>query len=181
MNLMEIVRKISEFYNHYFYKNNILAIIFILYLGYIASKENNHPITKIRKYELDNSSRILVSTFFYSFVIFLMIVICYLFIYVIFWPISLAEFFHKYYFQIKESTFFKIILFTFFVFAAFVIYRIKKNYIIFYGLLSFFGGIITLISGLQYMDGSTIFETPLCIGGGIFLIVDGLSNINEEN
>jgi hypothetical protein len=99
--------------------------------------------------------------------------------YFIWWPPNLAELLE----YIKEKTqisfSFKIIALIVSILISLLLYKLKKEFILIFGLLEFVGGIWTIWSTFnQNFENNILFS--LAIGGGVFLLVNGFENIKKH-
>ena len=99
--------------------------------------------------------------------------------YFIWWPPNLAELLEYIKEKIQLSSTFKIIALIVSVFISLLLYKLKKEFILIFGLLEFVGGIWTIWSTFnQNFENNILFS--LAIGGGIFLLVNGFENIKKH-
>jgi hypothetical protein len=99
--------------------------------------------------------------------------------YFIWWPPNLAELLEYIKEKIQLSSTFKIIALIVSVFISLLLYKLKKEFILIFGLLEFVGGIWTIWSTFnQNFENNIIFS--LAIGGGVFLLVNGIENIRKQ-
>ncbi|MGM0579758.1 MAG: hypothetical protein ACQETL_03705 [Bacteroidota bacterium] len=79
---------------------------------------------------------------------------------------------------IKISKWFLLIATLLFTLLGYFIYKIKKKALLIYGVLEFVAGFMTILYSLnEKYDDNTILA--LAIGGGMFLIVNGIENYHK--
>jgi glucose dehydrogenase len=99
--------------------------------------------------------------------------------YFIWWVPNLAELLENIKEKLQKSDIFKILTLITFILISIIIYQLKKKLIIVFGLLEFVGGIWTIWSTFnQNFENNIIFS--LAIGGGVFLLVNGIENIRKQ-
>ena len=99
--------------------------------------------------------------------------------YFIWWPPNLADLLENIKVELQASFTYKIIALVISICIAFLLYKLKKGFVLIFGLLEFVGGIWTIWSTFnQNFENNILFS--LAIGGGVFLLVNGFENIKKH-
>ena len=99
--------------------------------------------------------------------------------YLIWWPPNLAELLEYFKEKIQISSTYKVIALTICIFISLLLYKLKKEFVLIFGLLECVGGIWTIWSTFnQNFENNILFS--LAIGGAVFLLVNGFENIKKH-
>lgn len=176
------MKEVNDFYLRYLYHNNWLILILAIVAGYFFSSLAERPVTKIGSWNIRNNFiKAVLNTLAFTILAVIGGFLIRLVFQIVLWPASLYDFFSAYSPAIKKSRFLKILVLAFFIISAFAISKLKEKFKIMFGLLYISGGLVTLVAGLRYMDPLAPLQTALALGGGTFLIIDGLSHVKVGN
>lgn len=106
-----------------------------------------------------------------------MIAFSYVILGLIMWPFTITDFLIKWLPVVQNKRWLKYLLFFSLLLLSYLLYKLKQQSKIMIGLMYVMGGVATLIGTFRKLDAEML--TAVGIGGGIFLIIDGLSNIKE--
>ena len=107
------------------------------------------------------------------------IIFFYLLKYIFWWVPNLAEILNYFKTPLKESLLYRIIALIIFIIIAFSLFRLKKKMPTAFGLFELVAGGWTIwMTFTQSFENDIMYA--LTIGAGLFLIVNGLENIEKE-
>jgi hypothetical protein len=100
--------------------------------------------------------------------------------YVFWWVPNLADLLEYVKEPLKNSIFYRVIGLTIFIIIAILLIQLKKKLIVAFGLFEMVGGGWTIWTTFnQNFENNILYA--LAIGGGVFLLINGLDNIEKQN
>jgi len=91
------------------------------------------------------------------------------------WPLWLGDFFDKVLVFTSESEWVKFLVVLLFISIAYILYKIKKELLIVFGVIEFVGGIFVILGSLN-VPATHNLTNAIALGAGLFLMVQGREN-----
>jgi hypothetical protein len=96
------------------------------------------------------------------------------------WPIWLGEIIDTILVYSAESKWIKLSVLLLFILIAFLLYKIKKEILIVFGVIEFVGGIFVIWGSLN-LPSTNNLTNAIALGAGLFLMVQGAENYSKGN
>lgn len=100
--------------------------------------------------------------------------------YVFWWVPNLADVLDHVKEPLKNSFFYKVVGLIIFIIIAILLKQLKKKLVVAFGLFEIVGGGWTIWTTFNQSFENNILYA-LAIGGGVFLLINGLDNIEKQN